>query len=222
MADTNSSTLQNFIQSFRSDAARPNRFEVNIFSPLTAINQNVGRNLKFRCEAAELPGRSFGTVDQKFGSNPTQKYPIHTAYNDITLTFIVSNGLQERKFFDSWMDSVNPINTFDFKYKEEYVGQIGITQFDAQNSAVYKVYLLNAYPIAVNQLDLDWSSDGYHKLAVVFAYDYWTTDPDVISLPGSGDRGQDSTNQGENSIRNIPAPVTSSPAMVVDPMFVAP
>lgn len=181
MADTNSSTLQNFIDSFRTEAARPNRFEVSIFSPLTTANQNIGRNLKFRCETAELPGRTFGTVDQKFGANPTQKYPIHTSYNDITLTFIVSNSMEERKFFDAWMETINPTSTFDFRYKQEYVGQIGITQFDLQNSAVYKVYLLNAYPIAVNQLDLDWSSDGYHKLAVVFAYDYWTNNADVLN-----------------------------------------
>jgi hypothetical protein len=25
----------------------------------------------------------------------------------------------------------------------------------------------------VNQLDLDWSSDGYHKLSVTFAYTRW-------------------------------------------------
>jgi hypothetical protein len=33
--------------------------------------------------------------------------------------------------------------------------------------------LVDAFPISVNQLDLDWSSDGYHKLTVVFAYTYW-------------------------------------------------
>ena len=33
--------------------------------------------------------------------------------------------------------------------------------------------MVDAYPIAVNQLDLDWSNDGYHKLTVVFAYTYW-------------------------------------------------
>ena len=33
--------------------------------------------------------------------------------------------------------------------------------------------MVDAFPIAVNQLDLDWSSDSYHKLTVVFAYTYW-------------------------------------------------
>jgi hypothetical protein len=33
--------------------------------------------------------------------------------------------------------------------------------------------LAAAFPINVNQLDLDWSSDGHHKLTVTFAYTYW-------------------------------------------------
>ena len=32
---------------------------------------------------------------------------------------------------------------------------------------------MDAYPISMNQLDLDWNGDGYHKLTVTFAYTYW-------------------------------------------------
>ena len=38
----------------------------------------------------------------------------------------------------------------------------------------YNIMLIDAFPIAVSQLDLDWSNDGYHKFNVVFAYTYWT------------------------------------------------
>ena len=34
--------------------------------------------------------------------------------------------------------------------------------------------MVDAFPIAVNQLDLDWANDGVHRLSVVFAYTYWT------------------------------------------------
>jgi hypothetical protein len=33
--------------------------------------------------------------------------------------------------------------------------------------------LIDAFPISVNQLDLDWSNDNFHKLSVTFAYRYW-------------------------------------------------
>ena len=37
----------------------------------------------------------------------------------------------------------------------------------------YSINLIDAYPISVNQLDLEWSNTDYHKLVVVFAYTYW-------------------------------------------------
>jgi hypothetical protein len=41
------------------------------------------------------------------------------------------------------------------------------------NNKSYSINLIDAYPISVNQLDLDWSNTDYHKLTVVFAYTYW-------------------------------------------------
>ena len=40
--------------------------------------------------------------------------------------------------------------------------------------AIINMPLLEAFPIDVNQLDLNWSTvDSYHKLSVVFAYEQW-------------------------------------------------
>ena len=37
----------------------------------------------------------------------------------------------------------------------------------------YSVNLYDAFPISMNQMDLDWSGDGYHKLNITFAYTRW-------------------------------------------------
>jgi hypothetical protein len=42
-----------------------------------------------------------------------------------------------------------------------------------ENDKSYSVTLIDAYPVSVNQLDLDWSNDSYHKLTVTFAYTKW-------------------------------------------------
>jgi hypothetical protein len=167
-------SINNFINSFTTDVARPNRFDVNIVVPAMLQNYSpVLRNLSLRCESTELPGRTFGTVDQKFGSNPTSKFPMHSSYNDLTMTFIVSAEMTERTFFDVWMEYINPTTSFDFDYKQNFASTITISQYDLQNILTYSVNLFKAYPIAINQMDLDWSNDSYHKLSVVFAYDYW-------------------------------------------------
>jgi hypothetical protein len=178
--------INSFVSSFTSDVARPSRFDVAIYAP-TAISNYYGMlqsgpGLNLRCESANLPGRTFGTVEQKFGSNPSLKYPIHSSYNDMDLTFIVSGDMSERTFFDIWLEYINPTTTFDFNYKlgtglntnDGFAAPyIIVSQYDVNNNLTYAVQLYNAYPISVNQMDLDWSNDSYHKLTVAFAYDYW-------------------------------------------------
>ena len=59
------------------------------------------RNLSLRCESAEMPGRTFATTEKKMGSAPVEKFPYHTTYNETTLTFIVSDDMKEKIFFDA-------------------------------------------------------------------------------------------------------------------------
>ena len=166
-------SITNFISSFQNDLARPNRFDVNIPIPLTLIQyRNISQRLTFRCENANLPGRTISTTDQKI-YNIVEKFPNQTSYQDMDMTFIVGGDMAEKQFFDAWLELINPTTNFNFKYKGDYSTSITVNQYDINNNLTYTIELVDAYPIAVNQLDLDWSNDGYHKLSVVFAYTYW-------------------------------------------------
>jgi hypothetical protein len=157
--------LSEFIASFSTtELARPNRFEVEI--------AGAPEYFKFRCETAELPGKSFMTHDQKI-YGPTQKFPYQHQYNDMNLTFIVSDDMGEKVFFDNWMNSIASLSSYDFNYKNTYARDVLIRQYSLSDKISLSVKLNQAYPIAINQLDLDWSSDGHHKLVVTFAYNYW-------------------------------------------------
>jgi hypothetical protein len=131
------------------------------------------RQLSYRCESAQLPSRTFATVEQKFGSNPTLKFPMHSSYNDLSLSFIISGDMGEKNFFDVWMELINPSASFDFNYKNNFVSTIFVTQYDFSDKPTYTAQFFNAYPISVNQMDLDWANESVHKLTVDFAYDYW-------------------------------------------------
>ena len=167
-------SISDFSSSFKTDLARPSRFDVEIPIPLTLYPfRNTSRNLTFRCETAQLPSRTLATAEQKFGANPTEKFPYHSQYNEAELTFIVSDDMSEKLFFDAWLEYINPSYKFNFRYKNDYSTAIKINQYDVKNDLTYSVNLIDAYPISVNQLDLDWSSTEHHKLTVVFAYTYW-------------------------------------------------
>lgn len=167
--------INDFKASFQTDLARPNKFEVNIPVPLTLIPYvSNAKNLIYRCENANLPGRTFATLEQKIGSNPIEKYPYQTTYNDLDLTFIVDDDMNQKVFFDAWLNFINPTYNYNFRYKGDYSTAITINQYDVTNEISYSINLYDAYPVSMNQMDLDWSSDGYHKINVTFAYTYWT------------------------------------------------
>lgn len=176
------STISEFKSSFRGDLARTNRFDVDIPIPLTLIPYvKTARTLKYRCEVANLPGKNLSTMDQKtYG--PVEKFPYLTTYNDIDLTFIVDEDMSQKFLFDGWLNFINPTYNNNMRYKENYATTITINQYDTSNEKTYSVSLIDAYPISMNQLDLDWNGDGYHKLSVTFAYTYWKN----LSLQGLG------------------------------------
>jgi len=166
-------SLNEFISSFTKDLARQNRFDVSIPIPLGLI-QYVGttRRLNYRIENANLPGRTITTTEQKtYG--PIEKYPYLSTYNDIDLTVIVDGDMNQKLFFDAWINFINPTLSNNFRYKTDYATTISVNQYDQSNNLTYTVALFDAYPISMNQLDLDWGNDSYHKLSVTFAYTYW-------------------------------------------------
>jgi hypothetical protein len=193
------SSINTFLSSFKRDLARPSRFEVQFNVPQVIQNaSNIANiaafssaliggdsaalreqnkvNLTLKCENAQLPSRTLMTTDQKiYGFS--EKYPYETSYNDAEFVFIVSDDMGEKVLFDMWLNLVSPKSSYNVNYKETYVTDINVIQFDLYNRPTYNVVLRKAFPIVVNQLDLDWSSDSFHKLTVVFAYSDWIVGP---------------------------------------------
>jgi hypothetical protein len=165
-------TLSTFISSFADELAKPSRFDVSITLPSVLGSIVDSFTLSLRCENANLPGRTLETSDLRI-YGPSEKMPNRSSYEDITMTFIVTNTMVEKKVFNSWMDYINPTNTWNFEYKSNYVSDIVITQYDLSNNDVHSVKLIEAYPIAITQMDLDWANQDYHKLSVTFTYRYW-------------------------------------------------
>jgi hypothetical protein len=176
-------SIRDFVNSFgRSELARQSRFEVKFRIPQQLLNDTnkdttspyyIGFNdLTLRCENAQLPSRTLMTTEQKI-YGITEKYPYETSYADAEFTFYVSDNMKEKIIFDKWMNIVSPKNTYNMNYKNEYETTITVIQYGLNEKSSYVLYLRKAFPISVNELDLDWSSDSVHKLNVVFAYSDW-------------------------------------------------
>ena len=165
--------INDFKASFTKDVARTNRFDVEIPVPLTLIPYlSSAKSLKYRCETAQFPGRTFATTEQKtYG--PIEKFPYLNTYNDLDLTFIVDDDMNQKVFFDAWMSYINPLYNNNYRYKGDYATTLVINQYDVSGEKTYSINLNEAFPISMNQMDLNWGDDSYHKLSVTFAYTYW-------------------------------------------------
>ena len=166
-------SISDFKSSFTSELSRSSKFDVSIPVPLSMLPYvSSAKNLTYRCETAQLPGRTFATLEQKtYG--PIEKYPYLTSFTDIDLTFLVDDDMNQKVLFDAWLNYINPQYNNNFRYKGDYATILTVNQYDVTNELSYSVNLYDAYPISMNQLDLNWSDEGVHKLSVTFAYTYW-------------------------------------------------
>lgn len=166
--------------------AKTNKFVTRI-TPTTNLAQlfsgvsAIFKDLEFLCETSELPGRTLQTADVRY-YGPTVKFPYQTQYSELTLTFVCRAEMHEKDLFDSWMQFINPVANYNFRYKDEYATTIEVFQFSEQAitpgskspKPTYQIYFEKAYPIAINPLALAWSDmDSLHRLQVTFAYDRW-------------------------------------------------
>lgn len=185
-------TLENFtsvINRYGAGLAQACRYLVVINTPKLVYDRapvfsTILQDMPFLCEQAELPGKTMSTQDARY-YGPNFKYPVQTEYSDISLTFLVRDQMYEKEYFDNWMMTINPNDSYDFSYKSDYVSQINIIQYsagtDAQNKSIptYKVTLVDAFPTGIAPMGLVWGEEGFHRVAVTFAYTELKRDDDI-------------------------------------------
>ena len=141
-------------------------------------NASMSRYLALQCEAAELPGKTLQTADVKI-YGPTFKVPYQTQYSDMGLTFLCTNEFYERKLFDRWMECIHPTDTNNLRFPKgqssRYLTNIKIIQYDDFIKQIYAVELIDAFPIGVAPMSLNWAEDGFHRLSVQFGYQRFRT-----------------------------------------------
>lgn len=175
------------------DFAKVSKFEVRIAAPKGAPDlTSLAPDLRFQCEAAELPGYSINTVDNRIYGVPNP-VAATASFADITLTFICAGDLWEKRFFDRWMDLIVPINNYNPKYKDDYASpQITINQYseiveettNGENTSLaeptltnnlrYSAILYGAFPVNMAPISLNWADDGFLRLPITFKFEYWT------------------------------------------------
>jgi hypothetical protein len=137
----------------------------------------ITRDLMYLCEIADMPGRSFDTFGVRY-YGPQEFFPMLSNYmnSEISFTFLCRNQGVEREFFDNWMTLINPPNTFDFNYRDDYKAEIDVFQFSdvgEEPTANYKITLINAWPSMLSPQPMTWADDNFQRLVMTFNFTKW-------------------------------------------------
>ena len=172
--------------------ARPNNFSVSLFLASSGTSGPVIDKMpalssipdfQFRCEKAELPGRTLATTDDSM-SGTSVKLPYDMTYNDIQLSIICSTDMKERKFFEQWMDFiVKPGsgrallrgNAGTIAYYSDYAkgNKLTVSQLDDNGNSVLKYTCNDVYPIAMTPMNATWEeTNTYQRFGVTLCYRY--------------------------------------------------
>ncbi len=156
---------------------RPNRFQVELAPPASLLNlipRDTKERLAIQCEVAQLPGKSFSTQEQRI-YGPVRKFPYTATFtSSIELTFRVGIDFKERSIFDAWQDVVMNRSTNMFGYYQDYVTDMIIHQFDTEDKRIYSVKLIEAWPEAIQPIELSAESQNtYNRQTITFAFRQW-------------------------------------------------
>ena len=159
--------------------ANPNKFKVEItFPEKVKIDNSTSRNLSLMCETVSIQGRGVQTIlDLQYGLRKEIAYNA-PVYQPITLSFLCTSELKEKKLLDKWNNFIVPNNKgkgFDVAYYKDYIGTIKVTLLDSDGkTSRYTQTYEEAYPKTVNSIELNHSTtNAVARVTVEFQYAYW-------------------------------------------------
>jgi hypothetical protein len=154
--------------------ARPSLFEVVIFAKPDSTLKSLQQKLSFSCHTCTIPGMSIATTEKDTPQAGYNSIAYQKIYEDVTMSFYVSEDMQEIKIFQDWMKMmINPANNHVGFY-DSYKSTIEIKNLDRQQKKVLTTTLFEAYPKTLNSIDLSYGAvDEVMNVSVVFTYRYY-------------------------------------------------
>lgn len=167
---------------------------------LRVIGFSEAAHISLLAESASIPGRQLLTTEHRiFGT--VRKMPYGVLYEDFTVTFICTNSMVERLFFDLWHQMIMNSGSQYMEFYDNYVGSIIVQKLSNfvpskikvpgskpgeekeikidQNTAT-KVgqalstwKLLEVYPVSIQAQELNYADNDYLRLTVQFSYAKW-------------------------------------------------
>tara|TARA_B100000287_G_scaffold365695_1_gene360524 strand:+ start:44 stop:643 length:600 start_codon:yes stop_codon:yes gene_type:complete len=175
----------------RSGLATTEKFEV-IFSGngIQSLDNSVARDLQFLCENVALPTKSI-SANEKFIHGVAYQMPYRQAFQELSMTFLLTDDMAQKRFFDKWQNKIIDPNTGNMGFYNEYSCKILIRKHaNISNgfggSVPYEITLENAWPSIVAEVQLSHGGGNeIARLPVTMQYKRWVEGNVVGIVSGS-------------------------------------
>lgn len=172
--------IQNIVSSLnKNGVAKTSHFEVQLTGPGDSGDE---RDMMYRAESADLPGRTITTIDGYKPGNygPQTKIAYGQLYGDMSVTFLLSEDMREKEYFEIWQSKMVDTGAFangsartgkfNANYYDNYVGTMTIRQYGAGGD-VKSIHTFNEVsPVIINPITMNWNSDELARMVVTFTY----------------------------------------------------
>ena len=163
------------------------------------LNRFVLEDLGLYVSDAVLPGSSFADIEVAGDRQGiTERVPYSRIYDDVTFTFYVDRDYNVMRFFESWVELVNPLKAsgngrnaqvMRLTYPDVYKCSIKIWKFNKDNfnensinprsSLAYTFF--RAWPYSIASTPVSYNGSTLLQLNVTFRYDRYIVDNVTIA-----------------------------------------
>jgi hypothetical protein len=187
----NSFSVKDFVSRLNNTGTlQTNKFNVLIRPPGRIGNAGVGNlsnHLIYRADSVRIPGVTIDPItSRRYGVGISEKTATNISFQDLSISFLEDAGGSVHKYFYKWFSSVfnftgtGTTSTFSgmprytAKYKDSYSTTIIIYVYDNTGKLVNEISILEAFPIAMGDINLAWAENNtLMKVNVSFAYSRW-------------------------------------------------
>ena len=161
--------------------ARANLFTVNLATAAPSgvtLTRGSGVNADLLVKAAQFPGSTVAPMPINYGGRIIKLTGFRT-FDNWTVTVLNDEDFSHRKWIQQWMYAIagDPDGERSkIKRGSLYNAPVNM-EVHAHNNTGLKVSswnFINAWPTALGDITLDWSSDTIQEYTIEFAYEHWT------------------------------------------------
>ena len=201
-----------------SGVARPNKYQVTVFPPIATGGPAAPRDLAMMAESVTFPGQNHRAGTDMLRHGPQREVVQGMTYGPFSMTFICTEGMPEKKFFEEWQEFIVNKETWEPKFYNQYVGTIVLEALNVAEQTTYTCTIHEAYPKTINSQDFSYGATGaYQTISVEITYRWWESETTPVAGTTGSPSGVTGTASSWTNPNGNPTPTIRSTGSPVQP-----